>query len=111
VSLQLDPRGPLSAEGEADDAILAHMGQLLRQNARAHDLVARVGDSTFAILGAECERGAAEQFVTRLRAALARAGVGAAIGLGIRDPAADLYLAWELADQAMQADRAAGSGG
>lgn len=108
VSLALGPRTALDdLPGEAPpDVTLAHIGQLLRQNARAHDIVARVSDVTFAILGVECERGAAEAFVARLRASLSRAGVDAAIGLGIRDPAADLYRAWELADRAMLAERA-----
>jgi diguanylate cyclase len=112
VSLGLGPRTSLDAfAGDAaGDAILAHIGQLLRHNARAHDIVARVGEGAFAILGVECERGAAEAFEERLRAALGRAGVDAAIGLGIRDPAADLYHAWERADQAMLAEQGRSGG-
>jgi diguanylate cyclase len=110
VSLALGPRTALAAAtgDKAGDATLAHIGQLLRQNARAHDIVARIGEETFAILGVECERGAAAAFVARLRASLERADVDAAVGLGIRDPAADLYRAWELADQAMLAERGMG---
>jgi diguanylate cyclase len=95
-----------AAQGhEVADTLLAHAGLVLRQNARAHDIVARVADDRFAILGVECERSAAESFVTRLRMAMERAAIPARIGLGIRDPAADLYRAWEVADQAMLRER------
>jgi len=105
VSIALAPDASLGVgpDALAGDALLIHTGQLLRHKVRTPDIIARVGERSFAILGVECKRDAAEAFVGRLREALERAGVRAAVGLGIRDPAADLHQAWERAEQAMRA--------
>lgn len=53
------------------DAVLEDVGMVLRQNARKHDIIGRLGGEEFAVLMPETDDHAARQFAERLRIAVA----------------------------------------
>lgn len=85
----------------AGDELIARAADVLKDEARAHDVVARVGGDEFALLAVECDRVRAEVLATRLQSALEAAGVRAAIGSAQRQPGPGLEHAWHEADQRM----------
>ena len=70
-------------------------------NMRSTDIVARAGGDEFLILAIECHESGASGVVERLQGALARQGVLASLGCGVRKPQGSLREACLAADEAM----------
>ncbi|GAB7191607.1 hypothetical protein NUM3379_23150 [Kineococcus sp. NUM-3379] len=95
---------------EAGDLLLRRCAEVLLAGSRETDLVARLGGDEFGVLVVETDRAGALARVCRTREALVSAGVGAAVGLGVRGGAGSLQAAWREADEAMYADKRAAAG-
>lgn len=91
----------------AGDALIARTGQVLRSAVREPDAIARVGGDEFAVLGIGCNRNAGESLLDRTRGALAASDISASCGFAMRLPALGLVEAWNKADIAMYAEKAA----
>ena len=92
----------------AGDTLLRTTADVLRRTARAGDLVARLGGDEFAVLAVQTDALGATAELARLRHALTRAGVSAALGLGVRPAGGALAAAWAEADGAMYRDKRSG---
>jgi diguanylate cyclase (GGDEF)-like protein len=105
----------------AGDAVLRRMGEVLRQDLRAGDIVARLGGEEFALLCGGLDAAAAERVAERLRADLRQgvphpggdgqavtASAGVAMVAAEEAPATALDRALARADRALYAAKAAG---
>jgi diguanylate cyclase (GGDEF)-like protein len=100
------------------DAILAHAAAVLRRNARAHDLVCRVGGEEFLFICPDSSVAAAGAYAERLRAQIESntVRVGAqelrltiSVGVAVRQPAMpDVDTLLGVADSGCYAAKAAG---
>lgn len=98
----------------AGDKLLRAAARAIVSAARTGDVVARLGGDEFGILAIESDERAASALASRVRVALDRAGVRAAVGLASRPIEGTLWETWEAADRAMyvsKAERAGGRGG
>ena len=82
------------------DKLIQNAAQILRDNVRINDIVARLGDE-FVILSVENDETGTESLVDRLINAFAAANIGAAIGMAMRHPGHGLFAALAQADQNM----------
>lgn len=94
-----------SAGHPAGDVLLTRAADALREAARDVDVVARVGGDEFGIIAVECDAEGAEKLLARVRAALDRRHVRAAVGVALREAASGLGRAWEDADRLMYAQK------
>jgi diguanylate cyclase (GGDEF)-like protein len=103
VSVDLDDLKIVNDSGghERGDDLLRRAARALRSTIRTQDVAARVGGDEFAILAVECDGEAVAAPRRRLEDGLAAAGVGASLGLAVRDAEGDLSRAWREADEAM----------
>ena len=85
------------------DALLKDTADELRQACRESDFVARLGGDEFGILAVECQMDTGKRLTQAIDERLKKRGIDAAIGTAMRNPARDLYHAWEEADQTMYA--------
>ena len=102
----------------AGDAVLVHVAGLLRDAARASDLVARYGGEEFALLLPNCDEAAAARFAERIRAAVAAAplthgktpiAVTLSIGIAVgRGAGLQLEALYRRADRALYAAKRGG---
>lgn len=92
---------------DAGDALLVRTTRVLLEHLRPEDLVARLGGDEFAVLLPDVEQGAAREVLDRLRRGLQAAGVQASTGAATRQAGEGLHVAWQRADTAMYADKAA----
>lgn len=92
------------AEG---DELLRRSARCIESALRQTDFAARIGGDEFAILGIECNTDDAQGLYARLSQAFAEAGINASIGHACRDPGQGLSHAFEIADQAMYAEKSA----
>jgi diguanylate cyclase (GGDEF)-like protein len=107
-------RGMPAESGEPsgiDDSSLHRTALTLRYAVRDRDFVARIDDSRFAILGLQCSTFDEENISARIRRALDRAGVAAAVGTAASDPAEGHEAIWRIAGDAMARDRRRLQGG
>ena len=94
----------------AGDALLVSAAEALRSVARQADIAARLGGDEFGLIAVECDDHGAAALEDRLRAALGERGVGASIGVCVRDPCENLRSAWRQADERMYEDKRLGGG-
>ena len=87
------------------DLLLRMVADTLADASRDSDTVARVGDDEFALLALDCDDSHLRVVVSRLRRALAQAGVGASVGGASRRPGVGLEAAWSEANGALQDDK------
>ncbi len=87
------------------DLLLRLVADTLGDASRDSDTVARVGDDEFALLALDCDDARLRVVVSRLRRALAQAGVGASVGGASRRPGVGLDAAWAEANGMLQADK------
>jgi diguanylate cyclase len=95
----------------AGDALLVSAAEALRSVARQADVAARLGGDEFGLIAVECDEHGAATLEERLRAALHERGVGASIGVCVREPCEDLRSAWRHADERMYEDKRLGDAG
>jgi len=102
---------------EAGDAALRFFGQMLRQERRAGDVVARVGGEEFYILMPMADEPAARGFDARIRAILAATatvklghGLDFSAGLACLEKADNLETLAQRSDRALYRAKAAGRG-
>ncbi len=95
----------------AGDDLLRSCARVLAATARDNDLVARLGGDEFTVLAVETDATGAQATLDRVRGALRAEGIRAAAGLGVRASDGSLAAAWQEADRAMYADKAAEPGG
>lgn len=103
---------------ETGDAVLSELAVLVRQRLRATDVLARVGGEEFMVVLRSVERGVAEQFAEKLRAAVEGTWLAggtlrctASIGLAHVDHegvALGIETHWRRADQALYAAKGGG---
>ena len=91
----------------AGDDLLRTCARVLSATARDNDLVARLGGDEFAVLAVETDAAGGQATLERVRRALQQGGIPAAAGLGVRASDGTLTGAWQDADRAMYADKAA----
>lgn len=98
----------VSAERTAagDDALLRHVGEALRVNARRSDVVARLGGDDFAVLLLGTDRTGARTVLERVRSTISPERARLAVGIGTRDEAGSLAEAFRLADERLLSDKA-----
>lgn len=104
--LDLKDLKPLNeAQGyAAGDALLRRTVQVLQQTVPAAHIVARLGGGEFGILAVESNRQQTELLAIRLKTALAKAGLSAALGIAQHSPFARFEQTWQLADERMYRD-------
>jgi diguanylate cyclase (GGDEF)-like protein len=90
---------------EAGDVLLRKAADVIAKTIRDTDIAARVGGDEFAIMAIESDEAAANVLVTRLKAAMKEASVEASIGYAARGIKTNIALAWQLADEAMYAQK------
>lgn len=90
--------------GEGDH-LLRELAEILASTSRDSDVVARTGGHEFAILALDCGEPHLRVLTSRLRRALANAGLLVSVGGACRFPGAGLSEAWAQADAAMHADK------
>jgi diguanylate cyclase (GGDEF)-like protein len=95
---------------EAGDELLARTARVLREELRAEDLVVRLGGDEFAALLPDVEAVAVAELVARLQSGLRVARIRASVGAATRRAAEGVQTAWQAADAAMYADKAARAG-
>lgn len=101
-----DLRGVNDSLGEAEgDHLLRELAEILACMSRDTDIVARTGGHEFALLALDCGEPHLRVLASRLRRALADAGVLASVGGACRLPGAGLSEAWAQADAALRAER------
>lgn len=83
------------------DALLQHAAQVMQDNVRIQDVVARVGGDEFLILAVECADHGASKMAERVRRVLASNGISASIGYASRLANGTLRDACLAADEAM----------
>ena len=90
-----------AAQGaDAVDELLRLAAGCVTAVTRENDIVARVGPSTLAVLGVECDRGGAKAMMARLNSSLAGENVDAAIAIAHRSPPLlTLEHAWSEAER------------
>ncbi len=86
---------------EAGDTLIQRAGQILRQETRKHDVVARIGGDEFVVLCTECALLQGQWLGTRLQQALLESQICASVGVAARHPSRGLKAAWAEADRAM----------
>ncbi len=86
---------------DAGDRLIQRAGQILRQETRKHDVVARIGGDEFVVLCTECSALHGDWLGERLQCALLKAEVPASVGVAARHPSRGLKAAWAEADLAM----------
>lgn len=86
---------------EAGDHLIQRAGQILRQETRKHDVVARIGGDEFVVLCTECSASQGHWLGERLQRALLSNQVYASVGVAARHPSRGLKAAWAEADRAM----------
>jgi diguanylate cyclase (GGDEF)-like protein len=84
---------------------LRDCAKVLAESARAPDFVAGLGGDEFGVLAVETVRGGAEAKAARIRRALKRAGIEAAIGIGVRGSEGSFDTALAEADRAMYEEK------
>lgn len=85
----------------AGDVLIQRAGQILRQETRKHDVVARIGGDEFVVLCTECSAMQGQWLGERLQRALLNGQVQASVGVASRHPSRGLKAAWAEADRAM----------
>ena len=91
-----------SAASTDNGELLRQVGNVLRNASRSHDVQARIGGNSLALLAVGCDRTGANVVARRLRSALRNRGVGASIGVASRQPNSGLQGAWQDADTALR---------
>lgn len=86
---------------EAGDTLIQRAGQVLRQETRKHDVVARIGGDEFVVLCTECALLQGQWLGNRLQQALIDNEIYASVGVAARHPSRGLKAAWAEADLAM----------
>ena len=89
-----------------DELIVRASGAILGAT-RNSDVVARLGGDEFGVLCVESDWASAQLLLQRLRDRLEEAGVGASVGMAMRDLVGGLALAYEQADSAMYQEKTA----
>lgn len=103
LSIDLDglkQRNDTEGHGSGD-CLLQETAQILLDNLRSSDIVARVGGDEFLILAIECHQTGAVDVAERLNEALAHQGISASLGCSVREPQGTLLEACREADDAM----------
>jgi diguanylate cyclase (GGDEF)-like protein len=85
----------------AGDTLIQRAGQILRQETRKHDVVARIGGDEFVVLCTECSLLQGQWLGDRLQQALIDNEIYASVGVAARHPSRGLKAAWAEADLAM----------
>lgn len=88
----------------AGDVYLKHGAAALRSVSRSVDVICRLGGDEFGLLAPETDAAGAAQLASRLRRAMAAAGVQASLGVATA-VAGGLDAAWHSADADMYADK------
>jgi diguanylate cyclase len=88
-----------------EDAVLTSAGAVLRTAARSSDIIARLDEDEFGILGPCCNGVGGQSLLERARAAMSVANIDASIGLAVRDPLKGLENTWNSAAQLMHAKK------
>ena len=90
--------------GHADgDALLKTAANLLSDNVRVGDIVARIGGDEFAVAALECTKAMADELEQRIIDALQQANIPASVGLAWHRPHQTLSDTIDAADKAMYA--------
>jgi diguanylate cyclase (GGDEF)-like protein len=93
----------------AGDAVLARLGDVLREAARGTDAVARIGGEEFAIVLAGTDAAGADALAARVHAALAATGeLTVSAGVAETAPGGDADILLRRADDALYAAKRAG---
>jgi diguanylate cyclase (GGDEF)-like protein len=85
----------------AGDDLIQRAGQILRQETRNHDVVARIGGDEFVVLCTECSAVQGQWLAERLQRTLLNGQIQASVGVSTRHPSRGLKAAWAEADRAM----------
>lgn len=85
----------------AGDDLIQRAGEILRQETRKHDVLARIGGDEFVVLCTECSAMQGQWLGERLHQALLQDQVLASVGVAPRHPSRGLKAAWAEADRAM----------
>ena len=86
---------------EAGDHLIQRAGQILRQETRQQDVVARIGGDEFVVLCTECSALQGQSLGERIQRALINGQAPASLGVAARSPSRGLKAAWVEADQVM----------
>lgn len=90
---------------ESGDSLIKQTAQVLEDNVRNRDIVARVGGDEFLILAVECKAHGSSTMAERVAGKLASDGIQASIGFAQRNARGSLLEATQEADDAMYADK------
>ncbi|MEB3288926.1 MAG: sensor domain-containing diguanylate cyclase [Leptolyngbya sp.] len=85
----------------AGDLLIQQTSEILRQETRRHDIIARIGGDEFVVLCTECSAGQGQWLGERLQQALNNNDIQASVGIAPRYPSRGLKAAWAEADRAM----------
>lgn len=94
-------------DGRAE--LLREAGDALRSTSRTHDVVARVGGASLALLAVNCHPEGAKTVTQRIRKELRSRGVVATVGAAVRKQATGLEGAWMEADSRSRSSNGAGA--
>lgn len=98
--------GANETEGpEGGDALLRRAAQALQRVVREPDLVARVADCEFLVLGVGCGANGGDALADRIRESFEQSKIEATVSHSVRDHGRDLRGAWREAEQAMKERR------
>lgn len=87
---------------EAADDLIRRTAHALQRVVREPDVVARIGDAEFLVLGVGCGALGGDALADRLREAFQAADIDATVGHSVRDHGRDLKGAWREAEEDLQ---------
>jgi diguanylate cyclase len=98
VMVDVSPNG----SKDSNEVIMREASEILRNASRAHDVTARLGGNSLAVLAVGADRTGANTVARRVRSAMRSKGWHTVMGVGHRESALGLEGAWENADTSLR---------